>query len=127
YGLYALRHAHNNGLLFNKFRVPKENLLKPPLGDGLTIAYHGLNLGRISLCAGAAGSMRVMLANILPWADFRKTYGQKINTRELGKRRIAPLAGLIAGSDALIAWTSWLIHPHHPRQPECILPQNFGS
>src|SRR5262249_21932532 len=65
YGLYALRHAYNNGLIFKDFRVPKENLLRPPIGDGLTIAYHGLNLGRLSLCAGAAGSMRVMLANML--------------------------------------------------------------
>jgi alkylation response protein AidB-like acyl-CoA dehydrogenase len=127
YGLYALRHAHNNGLLFNKFRVPKQNLLKPPLGDGLTIAYHGLNLGRISLCAGAAGSMRVMLANILPWADFRKTYGQKINTRELVKRRIARLAALIAGSDALIAWTSWLIDQQYRGELECIIAKIFGS
>ena len=46
YGIYALRHAYNNGLRFNRFRVPRENLLMPPLGDGLTIAYHGLNLGR---------------------------------------------------------------------------------
>src|SRR5207244_441536 len=72
YGLYALKHAHNNGLLFNKFRVPKENLLKPPLGDGLTIAYHGLNLGRISLCAGAAGSEAQKEAAI---ELFMKTHG----------------------------------------------------
>src|SRR5437870_1828129 len=74
YGLYALRHGYNNGLRFNRFRVPADNLLVPKLGDGLTIAYHGLNLGRIALCAAAAGSMRVLLANLLPWAEFRKTY-----------------------------------------------------
>jgi len=55
YGLYALRHGHNNGLRFNRFRVPRENLLVPPQGDGLTIAYHGLNLGRIALCAWPRG------------------------------------------------------------------------
>src|SRR5262249_54003720 len=109
YGLYALQHAYNNGLRFTNFRVPRENLLKPPIGDGLTIAYHGLNLGRLSLCAGAAGSMRVMLANMLPWAGFRRTYGQAIGTRELVKRRLARLAGLIAGCDALVNWGSWLI------------------
>jgi alkylation response protein AidB-like acyl-CoA dehydrogenase len=27
YGLYALRHGYNNGLLFDHFRVPRENLL----------------------------------------------------------------------------------------------------
>jgi hypothetical protein len=127
YGLHALRHAHNNGLRFNRFRVPKENLLKPTSGDGLTIAYHGLNLGRVSLCATAAGSMRVMLADILPWAGFRKTYGQFINTRELVKRRIARLAGLIVGADALVAWTSWLIDQGYRGELECVVAKIFGS
>jgi len=127
YGLYALRTGHNNGLRFNRFRVPKENLLVPKLGDGLTIGYHGLNLGRIALCAAAAGIMRVMLANILPWAEFRKTYGQPINTRELVKRRIARLAGLIAGADALVSWTSWLIDQGYRGELECIIAKIFGS
>jgi acyl-CoA dehydrogenase len=127
YGLYALRQAYNNGLLFKNFRVPRGNLLKPPIGDGLTIAYHGLNLGRLSLCAGAAGSMRVMLANLLPWAEFRRTYGQPIATRELVKRRIARLAALITGSDALVAWGSWLIDQGYRGELECIIAKIFGS
>jgi alkylation response protein AidB-like acyl-CoA dehydrogenase len=127
YGLYALRHGHNNGLRFHRFRVPRENLLVPPLGDGLTIGYHGLNLGRLALCAAAAGSMRVMLANLLPWAEFRRTYGQPINTRELVKRRIARLAGLIAGADALLAWGSWLIDQGYRGELECVVAKIFGS
>jgi alkylation response protein AidB-like acyl-CoA dehydrogenase len=127
YGLYALRHAYNNGLRFHNFRVPKANLLKPPIGDGLTIAYHGLNLGRLSLCAGASGSMRVMLANMLPWAEFRRTYGEAIAKRELVKRRIARLAGLIAGADALVAWGSWLIDEGYRGEMECIIAKIFGS
>jgi alkylation response protein AidB-like acyl-CoA dehydrogenase len=127
YGLFALRHGHNNGLRFNRFRVPRENLLVPPLGDGLTIAYHGLNLGRVALCATAAGSMRVLLANLLPWAEFRRTYGQPIASRELVKRRIARLAALIAGSDALVAWTSWLIDQGYRGELECVVAKIFGS
>jgi alkylation response protein AidB-like acyl-CoA dehydrogenase len=127
YGLYALQHAYNNGLRFHDFRVPAGNLLKPTVGDGLTIAYHGLNLGRLSLCAGAAGSMRVMLANMLPWAGFRRTYGQAIATRELVKRRLARMAGLIAGCDALIAWGSWLIDQGYRGEMECIIAKIFGS
>src|SRR5207245_835302 len=92
-----------------------------------TIAYHGLNLGRVSLCAAAAGVMRVLLANILPWAEFRPTYGQPINTRELVKRRIARLAGLIAGADALTAWGSWLIDQGYRGEMECIIAKIFGS
>jgi alkylation response protein AidB-like acyl-CoA dehydrogenase len=127
YGLYALKHAYNVGMKFNNFRVPKENLLVPPTGDGLTIAYHGLNLGRLSLCAGAAAALRVFLANILPWGQFRKTYGQPIVVRELVKRRIARLAALIAGTDALVAWGSWLIDQGYRGELECIIAKIFGS
>src|SRR5262249_59578788 len=91
------------------------------------MAYHGLNLGRIALCASAAGSMRVLLANLLPWAGFRRTYGQPINTRELVKRRIARLAGLLAGADALVAWCSWLIDQGYRGELECIVAKIFGS
>jgi alkylation response protein AidB-like acyl-CoA dehydrogenase len=127
YSLYALRHGYNNGLRFDRFRVPRANLLTPTVGDGLTIAYHGLNLGRLALCAAASGSMRVMLANLLPWAEFRRTYGQPIATRELVKRRIARLAALIAGADALVAWGSWLIDQGYRGELECVIAKIFGS
>ncbi|HEX8199418.1 MAG TPA: acyl-CoA dehydrogenase family protein, partial [Isosphaeraceae bacterium] len=127
YGLFALAHAHNNGLRFRDFRVPRGNLLRPTRGDGLTIAYHGLNLGRVALCATAAGTMRTMLANMLPWAHFRRTYGASIATRELVRRRIGRLAGLIVGCDALVAWCSWLLDRGYRGEMECIVAKIFGS
>ena len=127
YGLYALKNAYNHGLVFSGFRVPKENLLVPKTGDGLTIAYHGLNLGRLSLCASASGTMRVFLANLLPWSQFRKTYGQPIVSRELVKRRIARLAALITGCDALVAWGAWLIDEGYRGELECIIAKIFGG
>jgi alkylation response protein AidB-like acyl-CoA dehydrogenase len=127
YGLYALKQAWNQGMLFDKFPVPKENLLVPKVGDGLTIAYHGLNLGRLSLCASAAGHMRIMLASMLPWADFRRTYGQPIRSRELVQRRVARLAALIVGTDALTAWGSWLIDQGYRGELEGIVAKIFGS
>jgi alkylation response protein AidB-like acyl-CoA dehydrogenase len=127
YGLYALRHGYNNGLRFARFAVQRGNLLVPPRGDGLTIAYHGLNLGRLTLCASAAGTMRVLLANLLPWAAYRRTYGQSIATRELVKRRIARLAALIAGADALTAWGSGLIDQGYRGELECVVAKVFGS
>lgn len=127
YGLYALKHAYNQGLIFDKFRVPRENLLVPKTGDGLTIAYHGLNLGRLALCAAASAGMRTFLANLLPWISFRRTYGQPIQVRELVKRRVARLAALVAGADALVAWGSWLIDQGFRGELECIIAKIFGS
>lgn len=127
YGLYALKHTHNLGIIFKDFSVPAENLLSPPRGDGLTIAYHGLNLGRVALCATAAGTMRLMLASMLPWARFRRTYGAPIATRELVRRRLGKLAALIVGADSLVAWCADLIDQGYRGEMECIVAKIFGS
>ncbi len=127
YGIWALKHTYNQGIIFNDFRVPKENLLLPGKGNGLTIAYHGLNLGRISLCANAAGTMRLMMASMIPWVHFRETYGEPIAKRELVQRRLGKLAGMIVASDALVAWCSTLIDAGYRGEMECIIAKIFGS
>lgn len=127
YGLYALRHAHNYGIVFRDFRVPGANLLRPARGDGLTIAYHGLNRGRISLCATAAGAMRFMLADMIPWAHFRRTYGAPIGKRELVRHRLGRLAGLIVACDALSGWCADLLDRGYRAEMECIVAKIFGS
>jgi hypothetical protein len=102
-------------------------LLNAPRGNGLTIAYHGLNLGRVALCANAAGTMRVLLASMLPWAHFRKTYGEAIEKRELVRRRLGRLAGLIVACDALTAWSGTLLDRGYRGEMECIVAKIFGS
>jgi alkylation response protein AidB-like acyl-CoA dehydrogenase len=127
YGLHALKQTYNRGILFRDLRVPAENLLNPVRGNGLTIAYHGLNLGRIALCANAAGTMRLMMASMIPWAKFRKTYGEPIAQRELVRRRLGRLAGLIVACDALVAWCSTLIDQGFRGEMECIVAKIVGS
>ncbi|MCA9127333.1 MAG: acyl-CoA/acyl-ACP dehydrogenase [Planctomycetales bacterium] len=127
YRLHALKHTHNQGIQFNQFPVPVENLLQPLHGDGLTVAYHGLNLGRVSLCANAAGTMRLMMANMLPWTAYRKTYGEAIDRRELVRRRVGELAGYIVACDAMSAWCSNLLDLGYRGEMECIIAKIFGS
>jgi len=127
YGLYALKHTYNQGILFNRLRVPAENLLLPQRGDGLTIAYHGLNLGRVALCANASGTMRLMLASMIPWAQFRHTYGAAIANRELVQRRMGRMAGLIVACDALVEWCAGLLDQGYRGEMECIVAKIFGS
>ncbi|MCC7087376.1 MAG: acyl-CoA/acyl-ACP dehydrogenase [Pirellulales bacterium] len=127
YGLYALKHTDNQGIVFRDFHVPAENLLTPSRGDGLTIAYHGLNLGRVALCANAAGTMRLMMASIIPWAMFRRTYGETIAKRELVRRRLGRLAGLVVACDALVQWCAGLLDQGYRGEMECIVAKIFGS
>lgn len=127
YDIYALRHLYNRGIHFKDFRVPKGNLLRTTRGDGLTIAYHGLNLGRVSLCANAAGTMRLMLAGMLPWSDYRVTYSAPIGKRELVQRRVGEMSSLIVGCDALVAWCGDLLDRGYRGEMECIIAKIFGS
>jgi alkylation response protein AidB-like acyl-CoA dehydrogenase len=127
YKIHALARLNNNSLIFTNHRVPKENLIRLNKGDGLTVAYHGLNLGRISLCANASGCMKTMLDSMLPWADYRSTYGKAIKHRELVQERISRLAGYILSSDALVAWCSGLIDKGYRGELECIIAKTFGS
>ena len=127
YGIHALKHLYNRGIVFRDFRVPKDNLLRVAKGDGLTIAYHGLNLGRVSLCANAAGTMRLMLRDMVPWAHYRVTYSEPIARRELVRRRLGELAGLIVGADALVAWCADLLDRGYRGEMECIVAKIFGS
>ncbi|WP_237228987.1 acyl-CoA dehydrogenase family protein [Rubinisphaera sp. JC750] len=127
YGLYALKHSYNNGLKFRNFKVPKENLLHIDGGDGLTIAYHGLNRGRVALCATAAGTIRLMLANTLPWARYRETYGLPIEERELVRRRLGMMAAYILGCDAMVHWCGGMLDAGYRGEMECIVAKIFGS
>lgn len=127
YGIHAVTHIHNYGIVFDGLRVPKKNLLVPPVGDGLIIAYHGLNRGRVALCANAAGTMRQLLKSMLPWADFRETYGDKIKNREQVQERVSRAASLIVGADALTEWCSWLLDQGYRGELECIVAKVFGS
>jgi hypothetical protein len=71
--------------------------------------------------------MRIMLAEMLPWAKYRRTYGAAIETRELVRRRLGRLAGLIVAADALTAWCSSLIDRGFRGEMECIVAKIFGS
>ena len=71
--------------------------------------------------------MRVMMANMIPWAHFRVTYGEPIARRELVRRRLGVLAGYIVACDALVAWCSGLIDQGYRGEMECIIAKIFGS
>jgi hypothetical protein len=71
--------------------------------------------------------MRLMMASMIPWAKYRKTYGASISTRELVQRRLGRLAGLITACDALVQWGAGLIDEGFRGEMECVIAKVFGS
>ena len=127
YGIHAARRSGNRGMRLRDFAVPRRDLIVPSRGDGLTIAYHGLNQGRMSVCAVAAGTLRRLLASLLPWVRSRRTYGEAIGSRELVQRRIGRLASLIMGCDALAAWCATLLDRGYRGELECMVAKIFAG
>ena len=69
-----------------------------------------------------------MLASILPWADFRRTYGAKIASREAGPAADRPARRPDRrAADAMVAWCSWLLDQGYRGEMECIIAKIFGS
>ena len=127
YGIHAARRSGNRGMRLSDFAVPRSDMIVPSRGDGLTIAYHGLNQGRMSLCAVAAGTLRRLLASLLPWVRSRTTYGEAIGSRALVQRRISRLASLIVGCDALAGWCASLLDQGYRGELECMVAKVFAA
>lgn len=126
HGLHAIRQARNTGLRFENLRVPAANRIE---GNGLKHVYHGLNFGRVAVCANAAGAMRLILRIISPnaWGKYRETFGKPIEERELIKTRVARLAALIVGADAIRDFASRQLEAGNRAELECIIAKIYGS
>lgn len=124
YDLRAPRHITNRALIFDQFPVPAANVLD---ANGRSAAYHGLNHGRVLVCAFSAGILRLMAGTLIPWVQTRETFGAVIGSRELVQRRLGRLAARIVACDALTAWASQLLDRDYRGELECVLTKVFGS
>jgi acyl-CoA dehydrogenase len=124
YDLRAPRHIANRALVFDRFPVPAANVLD---ADGRSVAYHGLNHGRVLVCAFSAGLLRLIAGILIPWVQMRETFGAVIGSRELVQRRLGRLAARIAACDALVAWASQLLDQEYRGELECVAAKVFGS
>ena len=112
YDLHPLKHAHNAALEFHRFEIDETDLLAAGgdragrAADGMRIVWHGLNRGRVTLAAQAAGTLRHLLAQARDHALRRSTWGQPIGSRELVRGRLARIASGALACDAMAAWAA---------------------
>jgi long-subunit acyl-CoA synthetase (AMP-forming)/alkylation response protein AidB-like acyl-CoA dehydrogenase len=129
YALHPLRHAHNAALEFTRFAVDEADVLAPPAGakDGMPIVWHGLNRGRVTLAAQAAGTLRLLLRQARDHAAARRTWGEPIASRELVQGRLARIAAGIAACDALASWAAAAIDAGQSGELEAIVAKVVAS
>jgi len=128
YALHPLKHAANAALEFAGFEVDEADLLAPPSGrDGMQIVWHGLNRGRVTLAAQAAGTLRLLLAQARSHADRRTTWGRPIAARELVQGRLGRIAASIIACDAITAWAAAAIDDGQTGELEAIAAKVVAS
>jgi long-subunit acyl-CoA synthetase (AMP-forming)/alkylation response protein AidB-like acyl-CoA dehydrogenase len=106
YALHPLRHTPNHALEFRGFTVSEGDLLSGPGGDAMAVVWHGLNRGRSTLAAQAAGTLGLLLTHAREHALRRTTWGQPIASRQLVQGRLARIAAARLACEALSIWAA---------------------
>jgi len=128
YSLHPLKHAHNAALEFVGFEVDARDVIEAgPAGDPLRIVWHGLNRGRVTLAAQAAGTLRLLLAQACDHATRRVTWKQPIASRQLIQGRLGRIAASIVACDALAAWAATAIDDGQGGEWEAITAKVVAS
>ena len=133
YALHPLKHAHNNALEFRRFPVSADDILAPgPTAtgreaDGMAIVWHGLNRGRVTLAAQAAGTIGLLLDRAAAFARQRQTWGEPIARRELVQGRLGRMAAARLACEALANWAAAVIDGGGAGECEAILAKVVAS
>ncbi|RLS78781.1 MAG: hypothetical protein DWI03_03380 [Planctomycetota bacterium] len=130
YALHPLRHAHNAALEFAGLEIDEADLLDPATGgadDAMRIVWHGLDRGRATLAAQAAGTLRLLLGQARAHALRRSTWGRPIGTRQLVQGRLARIAAAAVACDAMAAWAAAAIDGGMHAESEAIAAKVLAS
>ena len=130
YPLHPLKHAHNAALVFTRHEIEARDILSPPAGmkpDAMHIVWHGLNRGRVTLAAQAAGTLRILATQAAAYAGERRTWGVPIGSRELVQGRLGRLAAATLACDSLAAWAAAAIDAGQTGELEAICAKVVAS
>ena len=78
----GLRGSYTGELVFEDCEVPEENILGGTVGSGFQTALGALDIGRISLAAGAVGSSQYLLELAIAHAKRRVQFGKPIASNQ---------------------------------------------
>jgi alkylation response protein AidB-like acyl-CoA dehydrogenase len=104
----GIKGCSTRSVIFADARVPIENVLGK-IGRGHVVAFNTLNIGRLKLGAGCAGSTKVVLQEAVTYAKKRVQFGRPIAEFGLIKHKIAEMAIRIFTLESMVYRTAALL------------------
>ena len=108
YDTLGLRGNDLRRLTFRDVRVPKENMLGEA-GDGLRIAMHTLNNGRMSLGTGVVGATKRLIRLAVEHTTTRNQFDRPLAEFELVEDKIAWMTSYLYGFESMAYLTTGLV------------------
>ena len=113
-------------LIFTDCRVSRENLLGAE-GQGLKIALHSLDSGRIEIAALACGLIRAALEASVSYAKKRVQFGQPVANFQLIQSMIAGMASDLEAARLLTYQAAYLNDQGRPFTREAAIAKRFAT
>jgi len=103
----GLRGSDTAELIFEDCVVPEENVLGGTVGSGFKTALGALDVGRVSLAAGAVGSSQYLLELALEHSRRRIQFGKAIGTNQAIQWMLADSAVEIHAARLMVYDAAW--------------------
>ena len=97
----GIRGSTQAELAYEGLRVPADHVLGE-VGKGFSVAVHVLNGGRQTLAAGCTGGAKLVLDEMVKYAEGRVQFNAPLAAFEITQRKFARAASEIYASDAML-------------------------
>lgn len=126
YDKLGIRSSSTAELIFNKVKVPKENLLGKE-GQGFKIAMATLDGGRIGIAAQALGIAQGAYEAAVAYAKERIQFGKPIAFQQAISFKIADMATKLRTARFLVYSAAELKEHHEPYGMEAAMAKQYAS
>lgn len=126
HGKLGQRASWTAELIFDKVRVPKENILGEP-GDGFKIAMKTLDKTRIPVAAGSIGLARRALDESNKYASERQAFAQPISSFQSIQIKLADMKMGIETARWQTYYAAWLVDRGMPHTEASAIAKCYAS
>lgn len=97
----GIRGSSQARLLYDGLQVPDDHVLGQ-VGKGFSVAVNVLNGGRLTLASGCAAGSRMLLGEMVRYAEGRVQFGHPLADYEITQRKIAEAASRAYAADSMV-------------------------